>query len=114
MKKSPIIRIITGSAATATALVIATGCAATSTPTQAEPTPAVTKTGTVDIDPDLAEATRIIDAPKGNGAPDYRFSQKNIRLADGRVVTCVVYGTGATYSGGLSCDWDHAAKEAGK
>lgn len=33
-----------------------------------------------------------------------------IRLQDGRVVTCVVYDDSRYAQGGLSCDWDGAAR----
>lgn len=39
---------------------------------------------------------------------DTRITERHVTTQDGREVTCLVYTAG--YAGGLSCDWDGAAR----
>ncbi|UGS26354.1 hypothetical protein K8F61_17265 [Microbacterium resistens] len=42
------------------------------------------------------------------GQRSSKLYERTISLTDGRTVTCITYRSG--YAGGLSCDWDGAAR----
>ena len=57
---------------------------------------------------DTAASRNAIDDCANYNLSDRGFGECKLRLRDGRRVTCVIMS--GYRKGGLSCDWEHAAK----